>query len=103
MGIDMENKDQSAQMQKESAPMYVVMFIGSLVSALALSYFIYYAIAITSLLGAMVGLMVGVGFITPAFLGNTMFGRRPKLLFYIDTGYWLVNLVIMGAIIGAWR
>lgn len=101
-GFEPKNEEQMAEMKKKAGPMYLIMFMGSLVTAYVLAYFIYYAIGITPLLGAMVGLMAAIGFVLTSFLGNYMFAQRPKMLFFIDAGFYLVNLVIMGAIIGSW-
>jgi hypothetical protein len=36
------------------------------------------------------------------FLSAAMFEGRPMRLFAIVAGFWLVSLVVMGGLIGAW-
>lgn len=82
--------------------MYGAMFVGALVEAYILSLFIHYAGAHTAFLGAKTGLWAAAGFVVPVMLGNYMFSKKPMKLLYIDAGYALVNLVVMGAIIAFW-
>ena len=83
--------------------LYVVNLIVYLVIAYALAQLMYY-FKLTSLLdGLAAGMFVFVGFSgATAFTENLFSGRRWKL-FAINWGYQLVNLMIMGAIIGLWR
>jgi Protein of unknown function (DUF1761) len=52
--------------------------------------------------GVLVGLLVWVGFVAPVLAVTTYFGGRPRVLWFINAGYQLVSLAIMGAILGAW-
>ena len=90
---DMKNSEMPKQ--------YGLMFLGALVQSYVLSHFIHYAGAVGPILGAKTGLFVAVGFVGASTLGNYIFAKRPMTLFYIDAGYALVNLGIMGAIIAS--
>lgn len=48
--------------------------------------------------GALTGVWVALGIGTVA-----LFERRPAAYTAINGGYWFVSLVLMGAILGAWR
>ena len=85
----------------EMPKQYGLMFLGALVQSYVLSHFIHYAGAVGPILGAKTGLFVAVGFVGASTLGNYIFAKRPMTLFYIDAGYALVNLGIMGAIIAS--
>lgn len=87
--------------KKEMPKLYGIMFLASLVEAYVLSHFIHYAGAVGLVLGAKTGLWAGLGFVATTMIGNYMFAKRPMKLYYIDAGYALVNLVIMGAIIAS--
>jgi len=87
--------------KKEIPKLYSIMFLGAIVEAYVLSHFIHYAGAIGPLLGAKTGLWAWLGFVATTMIGNYMFAKRPMKLYLIDAGYALVNLVVMGAIIGS--
>ncbi len=96
-GLRKEDADKS-QMPK----LYGIMFVGVLVEAYILSHFIHYAGAYSLVNGMKTGVWAWLGFVAPVMLGNYMFTKKPMQLYYIDAGYALVNLVVMGAILGMW-
>jgi hypothetical protein len=51
--------------------------------------------------GVISGLFCWLGFVITTMLVNNSFARRSRMLLLIDGGFWLVVLVLMGAIIGA--
>ncbi len=96
VGINKEDVKKS-----EMPKLYGIMFIGALVESYILSIFIHYAGATTLILGAKTGLWAWLGFVATTMIGNYMFAKRPMKLYYIDAGYALVNLVVMGTIIAS--
>ncbi len=52
--------------------------------------------------GGLVGLLVWVGFVATVLAVTTYFGGRPAKLWFINAGYQLLSLVLMGAILGTW-
>jgi hypothetical protein len=50
--------------------------------------------------GAISGAFCWLGFVVTTMLVNYSFGMRSRMLLLIDGAYWLVVLVLMGAIIG---
>ena len=52
--------------------------------------------------GALTGFMLWLGFIAPSSLTNKLFAGQVKAWF-IEAGHHLVNYIVIGAILGAWR
>ena len=82
---------------------YVLTTIGALIQAYILSYIVGWSDVTTAIRGAMVGLWVWLGFVAITQGVNTVFAGTRKKLWAINTGYFLVVLVINGAILAVWR
>jgi hypothetical protein len=52
--------------------------------------------------GARVSFFVWLGFVAMPFLSAAAYEGRPLTLFAIVSGFWLVALLAMGGLIGAW-
>lgn len=57
----------------------------------------------TLLSGALTGFMLWLGFIAPTYLVNKLFAGQSLKIWAIEVGNHLVNFVLFGAILGAWR
>ena len=53
--------------------------------------------------GALHGVLAGVFLFLPVIAINGMFERKSWKYIFINSGYWIVSLAIMGAIICGWR
>ena len=53
--------------------------------------------------GALTGLLVWLGFIAPTYLVNKLFAGHGLKVWAIEVGNHLLNFVLFGAILGAWR
>jgi hypothetical protein len=53
--------------------------------------------------GVMVGGLVWIGFFAAPNLPQGIYEGRPFKLFAINNGYWLVGLLVVGGLLGAWR
>lgn len=53
--------------------------------------------------GAMLGLLVGLAFVATSFGINYAFSQRRLLLWLIDGGYHVVQFLLYGLILAAWR
>ena len=82
---------------------YVVSFLLELLIAFALAKLCIWRNADTAGRGASVGVLIWIGFVGPISFMNYMFEMRPKELFAINEFYPLAGLVLMGAILGAWK
>jgi len=53
--------------------------------------------------GAMAGFMAGVGWVATSVGTHYLFERKSLTLFFINAGYSVVLLTLMGVILGAWK
>ena len=81
----------------------IISFVCGLVMAYVLSHVINAFQATNAVDGAMGGFWMWLGFVATYGLVNTLYAGKPLKLFYIDTGYYLVSLVLMGMVIAAMR
>jgi hypothetical protein len=91
-----------ADMKKASSNMpmmYGGMFISALVMAYVLAHFAKYAGAVTLTDGAVAGFWAWLGFVGTTMLSGALFEHKPLKLYLINTGYYLVTLVVMGIIL----
>ena len=82
-------------------PIFGLAFVFALVMALNLAMFLNApdtTLTWGATAGALTAIWVALGIGTVA-----LFERRPAAYTLINGGYWLVALVVMGAIIGGWR
>lgn len=73
--------------------------LASLVLAFVLAHAIHYAGAQGTAQGMVVGFFNWLGFMLVLGLGNVFFERKALKAFYIDSGYQLVYMLAMGAIL----
>jgi hypothetical protein len=78
-------------------------FIGDLILSFVLLHFILWANAATWATGAFIGFISWLGFIAAPAFPQGIYERRPFKLFAINTGYWLVGLLITGGLLAVWR
>lgn len=90
-------------MRKNAGPGYGVAAVTALVQAFILAKFVGYAGAATVMAGAGVGLMAWLGFTGATSASNTVFAGRPWKLWAIDSGYFLVVLIVNGALLATWK
>jgi hypothetical protein len=77
--------------------------IGDLFVALILLHFILWSGATTWLTGAFVGFLCWLGFFAAIQWPQGIYESRPLRLFVINGGYWLVGLLLVGALLAVWR
>lgn len=57
--------------------------------------------------GLMLGLMTGfwnwIGFMFPILIGSYLYEKKPLSLVWINSGYWLASMLVMGVIIAIWK
>jgi len=93
-----------AQAQAMPHPVYpyVVSFLLNLVIAFVLAQLCAWRSANTAARGASLGVLLWLGIVGPITYTTHMYEMRPANLFFINEGYVLVGLLVMGAILGAW-
>jgi hypothetical protein len=82
---------------------FIVSFLLELLVAYCLAQICIWRNANTASRGASIGVLIWVGFVGPIAWMNYMFEMRPKALFAINEFYPLAGLILMGAILGAWK
>lgn len=98
-----KTKEQLTAAVKVPAVPYAVSIICSFLIAYCLSVVLIKANRQTLLGGITFGLLIGIGFVATNVLTQYMFEGRDMQLFAINAGYMLLGMVIMGAIVGAWK
>lgn len=81
---------------------YTVTALSAVVQSYVLALLVDYAGASTALEGAAVGLLGWLGFTAAATLSDTVFAGRSWKLWQITNGYYLVVLLINGALLAVW-
>jgi hypothetical protein len=84
-------------------PSLLLQFAGNLVMALVLGWLVVRLNSQTALQGMRVGALAWLGFIAAVLGPYYAFQAYPFSFFLINAGYPLVSLLMMGAILGAWR
>lgn len=57
----------------------------------------------TALRGIKVGALLWVGFVLTTCSTEYIFEVRPISLWLVNTGFWLLGMMLMGAIVGGWK
>jgi hypothetical protein len=82
---------------------YAVSAIGALVQAWILVHFIRYAGSTTFWKGLITGFFIWLGFVLIVMAAMNAFEGRKWQLVKINSGYWLLVLLINGGLLAAWR
>ncbi|MDA1197136.1 MAG: DUF1761 domain-containing protein [Nanoarchaeota archaeon] len=96
------SKGDIAKMKKK--PMggtFAAGFIASLVMAYVLAHFVTYTQAVGPVMGAITGFWIWLGFIAPVIIGSVLWEGRSTRLYLLNVSYWLVLLLINGAILAS--
>ncbi len=97
-GLNMEH----LQQQSPTVP-YIIAMLANLVLASVLAKICVWREADTAVKGAALGVLLWIGFIATTSFTTYLFEGRSKQLFLINYGYSLVGMLLMGAILGAWK
>ena len=82
---------------------YGTALVMAAVTATAISCVTQLTGAQTALRGIKVAALLWVGLEVPSWSTEYIFEVRPLSLFLVNTGYWLAGMMLMGAIVGAWK
>ena len=101
---EFEKEKQETNMAKS----FGLMFVGSFVMAFVTAHLVdimavAYPIATKLKLGLVSGFWVWFGYIAAYVLTSVAFENRSWKYYFINTGYWLVGVLIMGVILTAWN
>ncbi len=81
----------------------IASFLGDVLLAFALMHMILWSEAATWASGMFIGFICWFGFIAATQFPQGLYERRPQRLFWINSGYWLVGLLIVGGLEAVWR
>lgn len=103
MGFGNLTPSQLEEMKKRGNKSMAYMAIGALVMTFILANVINWADASTLSEGAQVGFWVWLGFLATSMLGIVLWDSKPFKLYAINTSYYLVTLVVVGAMLAVWK
>jgi len=78
-------------------------FIGGLILSFMLAHVVIWSGASSFPHGVLIGCICWLGFIAVPLYSEMVYEQRPFKLFAINTGYWLVALLVSGGLLAAWR
>jgi len=103
MGCGAMTAEQVKEKQKKATPGYIVQFIGALLMAYVLAHGLTFGNAYLNMTGIGAGLQGAfwywLGFVAPVTIGSVLWDGKPMKLWYINAGYYLVQLLMMGVIL----
>lgn len=107
MGIDPNDKERKAKMQKQAGPAYLQTFIGALLTAFVLAHVLWaYGIALPEVQGTSAGLQgafwLWLGLILPVKYGDKLWSGKAFKYVAVDLSYHLLLLLVMGVILANW-
>jgi hypothetical protein len=81
----------------------IASLVGDILVSLAMAHMILWSGASTVQWGIIIGLICWLGFIVAPMLPQNIYEGRPFKLFAINSGFWLVALVLTGVILAIWH
>ncbi len=98
VGLSKEDVKNTSMVQ----PM-IIGFASALVMAYVLNNFVRMDGGGTAMAGAMVGFWIWLGFLATSFVSVVIWERKSWNLYALNSGYYLVLLLINGAMLAVWR
>lgn len=92
-----------AAMQSSMAKTYTFSFITYLIMAMVISLLVGLTGAASAAHGIVLAVLAWLGFGFTIGLNTNLYSDKPAAAFMIDAGYQFIHVILMGAIIGAWR
>lgn len=77
--------------------------IGDVLLAMALSHFVIWSGADSFGWGALIGFIAWLGFFAAVNYPQSVYEGRPLKYFFINNGYWLIGLLVVGGVLAVWR
>ena len=91
-----------SEMKKGTAKTYSITFAAALLVSYMMAQMVQYLGALNALEGAEVGFLIWAGFVATSLGLNALFEAKPFKLYLINSGAWLVKLVLTGIILALW-
>ncbi|OGE81137.1 MAG: hypothetical protein A3H72_01835 [Candidatus Doudnabacteria bacterium RIFCSPLOWO2_02_FULL_48_8] len=106
MGWDKMNPEQMAEAKKGMIKSYALSFVGALVMAYVLAHALVFASSYMNVEGYAAGLSTGfwmwLGFVLPVTMSDVLWGQKSWKLWSLNSGYYLVQLLMFGVILALW-
>jgi hypothetical protein len=103
MGWGNRTPEEMALMKRQAKTAYPQQFLGALIMAYVFAH-VLIAFDSSSIMSAIQGAFwMWLGFVAPIKYSETLWGKASKKLFFIDAGYYLVTLIVMGIILTMWK
>jgi hypothetical protein len=99
---DADVTDASGKRVMPVGPM-IISFIAELIMAYLMSGLLYHLGGPNPVRGAIAGALIWLGFVVTTNAVNNAYQRRKLMLTIIDSGHWLVVLVLQGVVLGLFR
>jgi Protein of unknown function (DUF1761) len=94
------------KMKEGMGPKYLLQAVGALVMSFVLAHTIIFSSAYLNVHGIMAGIEAAiwnwVGFVVPATIGTVLWEGKSWKLWFLNAGYFLVLLLIMGSVLAVW-
>jgi hypothetical protein len=91
---------------KPSAKTVILALVGAWFTSWVLAHAVIFGNAFLQTSGVSGGLMCGFfnwfGFVAPVTMTSVLYEKRSWNLWILDNGFWLLDLLVMGAILSAW-
>lgn len=97
MGFTKEEMEKA--MKEGMAKSYGLAFLAAIVMAYVFAHFISVGSATTATQGAIIGFWLWLGFVATTIISDLLWGKKTFNLYLLQVGYYLVVLVINGAIL----
>ena len=81
---------------------YFIMVIGTLITTYVLAYLIDMTGSVGYIDGAIIGFWAWIGFIATTTIGAVLWEKKSWKWWFLNNAHSLVNLLVIGAIIGVW-
>jgi len=98
-----EGIGKSGQPGNPNPMIYIFTLIAALVEAISMAFMVNALESMTAGSGALTGFMLWLGFVAPTNLMNKLFAGQGFKVWAIEAGNHLLNLLLFGAILGAWH
>ena len=106
MGFDKMSKKEQAENMKKMPVSMAGNFAALIVTAWVLSYVIVFSSAYYKITGIQAGIQsaiwIWIGFYATTFLNRVFWEGKSWKLYWMNVGYQLVGLILMGSILAAW-
>ena len=103
----MEAMKKDPKMKKTMMRNYLIMAVGSLLMAWILDHAIIFASAYLLFSGVTAAVAVGfmnwLGFFAPVTVGPVLWEGKSWKLWFLNSGYYLVGLILMGIVLALWH